>query len=78
MLFDGDVDALAIYTWWIGWLFDQEGRLSLSVNLDGLLVASSSSLGEGSMAMMAAVMPRLPMGFAGVDALKSIDGLVLC
>ena len=27
------------------------------------------------MAAMAAVIPRLPVGFAGVDASKSIDGL---
>ena len=59
MLFGGDVDVSVVYTWWIGWLFDREGRSSLSVDLDGSLVACSSSLGEGSMAMMAAVMPRL-------------------
>ena len=78
MLFGGDVDVSVVYTWWIGWLFDREGRSSLSVDLDGSLVARSSSLGnDGSMAAMAAVMPRLPVGFAG-DAPKSIDGLVSC
>jgi hypothetical protein len=85
-----DIDSMVmlIIRWRIlggfdGYLTKRDACLSALISTDRWLLAhhpseKARSLGEGSMATMAAVMPCLPVGFAGVDAPKSIDGLVLC